>query len=127
MADDNLDQWIKDAEGKKLTDVVINVSGKIQDLLEYKRSKGEKLPLPTCNTVKKALEFIWKKCSAISEENSVLKARLEDRMEYNEKMTEIAQKISRVSVSSMEEILQAPKQPMPKKRDEHTTIITPTE
>lgn len=127
MADDNLEQWIKDAEGKPLTEVIINVSGKIQDLLEYKRSKGEKVSLPTCNTVKKALEFIWKKCSAISEQNSVLKARLEDRKEYNEKLAELAQKISRASVSSVEETQQITKPPMPRRKEEHTIVITPTD
>lgn len=79
MADDNVEQWIKNADGKKLAEVVIDINRKIQDLLEYNRSQGEKLSLPTVNCVKKALDFVLKQCAAIAEENSVMKARLEDR------------------------------------------------
>lgn len=127
MADDNVEQWIKNAEGKRFVEVVMDINAKIHDLLEYKSSRGNKISMPTVNCVKKALDFILKQCTEISEDNKVMKARLDDRAEYNAMMSDLAQKISRTSVSSIEEVQTKPKEVLQKRRDEHTVIVTPNE
>lgn len=63
---------------------------------------GNTISMPTVNCVKKALDFILKQCTEIAEDKKVMKARLEDRSEYNIMMTDLAQKISRTSASSIE-------------------------
>lgn len=79
MADDNYEQWIKNTKDKKIVDAVIEINGKIQDLLEHKRSKSEKVSMPTATCIKKALDHVLKLCNSLAEENTAMKARLEER------------------------------------------------
>lgn len=127
MADGDVDRWIKEVEGHKFTSIVIDIHAKIYDLMEYKRSKTDKVTAPLVATIKKAMDFLLKQCTEISEENRALNTRLEDKTEYGKMMEDLAQKISRASVSSMEEVQPKIKEPMTKRRDDFTVILTPTD
>lgn len=125
MADDDVDSWIETAKKENLCSAIIDIHGKIHDLLEYKRSKSNSVTAPVINTIRKALEYVLKRCTELSEENKVLRTRLEDRAEYSQLMGELAQKISRTSVSSVEDVASKAKDNVQKRRDEHTMVLTP--
>lgn len=86
--------------------IVSDMASKTYDLFEYKRSKGDKVTAPMVSTLKKALDYIILHVTEIHTENKVMRARLEDRTEYSKMTADLAQKISRSSVSSVEEAQQ---------------------
>lgn len=97
----------------------------IYDLLEHRRSKSDKVTAPLVSNIKKALDHILKKCTEVQTDNKVMKARLEDRAEYCAMMEDMAQKITRTSVSSMEEMREKSRVVPVKKKEEFTVIVTP--
>lgn len=125
MANDDVDKWIKEVEGKKFITLVIDMHAKIMDLLEYKRSKDHKVTMPLVANIKKAMDFLLKQCTEISEESKVMKTRLEDRDEYTKMLSDLAQKITRPSIDSVDEIPVKEKEIQQKRREEFSVIITP--
>lgn len=101
---EDVEKWITDCEGKKFIDIMGDLTTKIYDNLEYRRTKSDKVTAPLVNSIKKVFDYIMKVCNKINTENEVIKARLEDRREYSNMMKELAEKVTRASVSSMEEV-----------------------
>lgn len=122
---DEVDNWIKESEGKQLNKVVSDMASKLYDLLEYRRSKRDRVTAPVVSTVKKALDYILLQCTEVYTENKVMRARLEDRSEYSNMMAELTQKITRTSVGSMEDVPQRVRDVQSKKKEDFTVIITP--
>lgn len=106
------------------------ITVKIYDTLEYKKSKSDKVTGPLVQGIKKALDFIMKECNRLNTDNAIMKARLDDRKEYMAMMTELAEKVTRTSVGSMDEVQ---KRTMPAtakvqpRRDDFAVIVTPKE
>lgn len=125
--DDNVPGWIKANEGKEFTDVFSDITSKIYDLLEYKKSKADKVTGPLITVVRKALEFLQRGTTELYTEIKVSRAKIEDREEFATMMQDLAQKISRQSVSMVEEA-PVPKEKEEKRRDEDfTVIVTPND
>lgn len=123
--DDDVTKWIKESEGKQYTDVFSEITSKIYDLLEYKKSRSDKVTGPLINAIRKSLEFLQRGATDVSTENKVMRARLEDRTEYAQMMQDLAQKISKPSVSSVDDGFIKPMKEVPKRNEEFTVVITP--
>lgn len=119
------EKWIKDCDGKEFVDLIQMMTSNVYDVLEYKRSRSDKVTAPLVSNIKKAMDFILKKCTEIHTENKVMRVRLDDRAEYCEMMADMAQKITRTSVSSIEETREKPKTVPVRKREDFAVIITP--
>lgn len=119
------EKWIKDSEDKEFVVMIGDMTCNIYDLLEHRRSKSDKVTAPLVSNIKKALDHILKKCTEVHTDNKVMKARLEDRAEYCAMMADMAQKITRTSVSSMEEMREKSRVVPVKKKEEFTVIVTP--
>lgn len=119
------EKWIKDCDGKEFVDLIQMMTSNVYDVLEYKRSRSDKVTAPLVSNIKKAMDFILKKCTDIHTENKVMRVRLDDRAEYCEMMADLAQKITRTSVSSIEETKEKPKTVPVRKREDFAVIITP--
>lgn len=119
------EKWIKDCEEKEFADLIQSMTSTIYDVLEYKRSRSDKVTAPLVSNIKKAMDFILKKCTEIHTENKVMRTRLEDRAEYCEMMADMAQKITRTSVSSMEDTRDKPKTAPVKRKEDFAVVITP--
>lgn len=119
------EKWIKDCDGKEFVDLIQMMTSNVYDVLEYKRSRSDKVTAPLVSNIKKAMDFILKKCTEIHTENKVMRVRLDDRAEYCEMMADLAQKITRTSVSSIEETREKPKTVPVRKREDFAVIITP--
>lgn len=121
---EEVDNWIKGMAGKTLNVMVSEMASKTYDLFEYNRSKGYKVTAPMVSTLKKALDYIVLQVTEIHTENKVMRARLEDRTEYSKMMADLAQKISRSSVSSVEEAPLRVAEIQQKKTEDYTVIVT---
>lgn len=119
------EKWIKDCDGKEFVDLIQMMTSNVYDVLEYKRSRSDKVTAPLVSNIKKAMDFILKKCTEIHTENKVMRVRLDDRAEYCEMMADMAQKITRTSVSSIEETREKAKTVPVRKREDFAVIITP--
>lgn len=119
------EKWIKDCDGKEFVDLIQMMTSNVYDVLEYKRSRSDKVTAPLVSNIKKAMDFILKKCTEIHTENKVMRVRLDDRAEYCEMMADLAQKITRTSVSSIDETREKPKTVPVRKREDFAVIITP--
>lgn len=119
------EKWIKDCDGKEFVDLIQMMTSNVYDVLEYKRSRSDKVTAPLVSNIKKAMDFILKKCTEIHTENKVMRVRLDDRAEYCEMMADLAQKITRTSVSSIEETREKAKTVPVRKREDFAVIITP--
>lgn len=127
---EDFDSWEKECEEKTFIEALGVMTSKIYDTLEYKKSKSEKVTGPLVQNIKKSIDYIMKMCNKLNTENMVMKARLEDRQEYLGMMNELAQKITRTSVSSMEEVQQRqPTTPrtISSRKEDYTVIVTPKE
>lgn len=122
---EDLEKWIKECDGKEFVDLIQMMTSNFYDVLEYKRSRSDKVTAPLVSNIKKAMDFILKKCTEIHTENKVMRVRLYDRAEYCEMMADLAQKITRTSVSSIEETREKPKTVPVRKREDFAVIITP--
>lgn len=127
---EDFESWAKECEDKTYIEVIGIMTTKIYDALEYKKSKSDKVTGPLVQGIKKAIDHIMKECNKLNTENMVMKARLEDRQEYLGMMNELAQKISRSSVSSIEEVQQRQPTASPRatsRKEDYTVIVTPKE
>lgn len=119
------EKWIKDCEDKEFVEQIQSMTSSVYDILEYKRSRSDKVTAPLVSNIKKAMDYILKKCTEVHTENKVMRVRLEDRAEYCNALADMAQKISRTSVSSVEETRERPKILTEKRREDYTIMITP--
>lgn len=126
---EDVEKWISDCEGKKFIDIMGDMTAKIHENLEYRRTKSDKVTAPLVNSIKKVFDYIMKECNKINTENEVIRARLEDRRDYCNMMGEFAEKITRASVSSVEDVQTKPSIPpsLIKNKDDFSIIVTPKE
>lgn len=127
---EDVETWIKECEGKTFIDAMGVITMKIYDTLEYKKSKSDKITGPLVQGIKKALDFIMKECNRLNTDNAIMKARLEDRKDYIAMMTELAEKVTRASVGSMDEVQQKVTpvtQRVQPRRDDYAVIVTSKE
>lgn len=66
-----------------------------------------------------------KECNKLNTDNQIMKARLEDWNGYLGMITDLAQKISRTSVSSIEDVQQKPTSMPSARKEEYAVIVTP--
>lgn len=126
---EDVEKWITDCDGKNFIDIMADMTEKIYDNMEYRRSKSEKVTAPLVNSFKKIFDHVMKVCHKINTENEVIRARLEDRREYSNMMKELAVKVTRASVSSMDEIQTRTVIPSTviKKKDDFSVVVTSKE
>lgn len=122
---EDVENWIKECDGKTFIDAMGLMTTNIYDTLEHKKSKSHKVTDPLVQGTKKALDFIMRECNRLNTDNQIMKARLEDRKEYLGMMTELAQKITRTSVSSVEDPQHKPMSSLPARKEEFAVIVTP--
>lgn len=122
---DDSEKWLRECEGKHFASVVVDLTSKITHLLEHKKSRGDKVSGPLTLAIRKALEYIQKEGFRLSSENDVLKARLADRAEFNNMMTELAHKISRTSTSSVEEPREVKGIVQTRKKEDFSIVAVP--
>lgn len=127
---EDFESWAKECEDKIFIEAIGIMTTKIYDTLEYKKSKSDKVTGPLVQGIKKSIDFIMKECNKLNTANEVMKARLDDRQEYLGMMNELAQKITRTSVSSIDEVQQRQPTVSPlamSRKEEFTVIVTPKE
>lgn len=50
---EDVEKWITDCDGKKFIDVMSDLTAKIHDNLEYRRTKSDEVTAPLVNSIKK--------------------------------------------------------------------------
>lgn len=97
------DKWFTDCANKSFFEGISSICNNVYDYLENKRAKNDKVTSPVVNNVKKALDYILLKCAEVNTDYSVLKARLEDRADFQKSLKDLAEGVARTSVSSQED------------------------
>lgn len=95
--------WIKDQEGLKPKEAILNLQSKLYHWLDNKRQKGDKISNAVTQVTKLIMDRIFLMVTEITEQNIVLLTKIADKETHNKELQEIASKISRLSTGSVTE------------------------
>lgn len=99
---EDAESWISEIGDGDLAEAVTFMTSKLYNLIEYKRTKNDKVTGPLCMTVKKALDFINMKILQTYKRNIQLETQFTEAKNYREAIDELAQRIARQSTGSVD-------------------------
>lgn len=97
------ENWFVEAEEMDPAEAITFLTAKLYNLIDYKRTKQDKVTGPLCISTKKTLDYINLRMLKVCKRNIQLETQNEESRNYRAAMDNLAQRITRQSTSGTEE------------------------
>lgn len=100
---EDVDDWIDEANREDFATAITTVTAKLYNLIDYKRTKNDRLTGPLCVSIKKILDYVSKRALENYKKTIQFETRIEEATNYQAAMEELSKRISRQSTGVLEE------------------------
>lgn len=100
---EDVEKWIEENGEGDIAESITTITSKLYNLIEYKRTKNDRVTGPFCLTVKKALDFINMRVLNTYKRIIQLETKYEEAQKYKVAMDDLAERIIRQSTGSVDQ------------------------
>lgn len=121
---ENIEDYIKEVDKLDFSIAVIRLQSRLYEVLENIRNRGNKVSATVMSGIKKIHDYIGERSANVSEANAVYRSKLTEMERHNKSYEELAEKISKRSISTPTETV--PPNLQRQREEDHSVIVTAT-